>query len=311
MVDTYSPDKTRVVNQTEGGNNNSWGQILDASLESLARATGGLLAKAITGNTTLTLTEAQHAFIRLTGTLSAAAIIEIPGYTGAYIIQNATTGGFKVTVKTAAGAGVDVNAGARRWLFCDATDVISVQTALQADQNLADLANVATARTNLGLGALAVLNSVTAGQIDPDAVDTSEIKDGASTWAKLAAGIFNQSTVTPQSTDKLIGADASDAGNKAAFTIADILALVPSGATPSLASAGSGTSIVTDGTGPDFTVRGFTTSVTNATSGSGAAVANVDLAASWSHPNGTDMRLNLTLTRYYYAPGVGVGVGGL
>ncbi len=49
--------------------------------------------------------------------------------------------------------------------------------------------NAADARTNLGLGALAVLNSVAAGQIDADAVDTSELKDGGVTLAKLAAAL--------------------------------------------------------------------------------------------------------------------------
>lgn len=311
MVDTYSNDKTRVTNQTEGGNNNTWGQILDANFEKLARATAGYLSKAITGNVTLTETESQHAFIKLTGTLSAAAVIEIPAYSGAYIIQNATTGGFKVTLKTSGGVGVDINNGARRWLFCDGTDTISVQTALQADQNLADLASASSARTNLGLGALAVLSSVAAGQIDEDAVGASELANDSVAWANLIAGIFNQTVGSPATNDKLVGSDTSADGAKTVFTISDILALVPAGATVTLTSAGSGLSALADAVGPDFTSRGFTVAVTNATSGSGTAVANVDLAATWSHPNSTDLRLNLTLTRYYYTPGVGVGVGGL
>jgi len=53
----------------------------------------------------------------------------------------------------------------------------SLSGALLASNNLSDLTNASTARTNLGLGALAVLASV----------DTTEITNGAVTAEKLAA----------------------------------------------------------------------------------------------------------------------------
>lgn len=58
--------------------------------------------------------------------------------------------------------------------------------ALLKASNLSDLANAGTARTNLGLGALAVLSSVSAAQIAANAVETAKLNDNAVTTAKIA-----------------------------------------------------------------------------------------------------------------------------
>lgn len=73
-----------------------------------------------------------------------------------------------------------------------------------------------------------------------------------------------------------------------------------------LASAGSGASAIKTGSGASLETRGFKISVTNATSGSGDILANVDIGGSWSGA-GDDITLSLTLTRYKTTGPVGVG----
>lgn len=64
-----------------------------------------------------------------------------------------------------------------------------------AANNLSDLTVVATARSNLGLGALAILATVSTAVIDAVAVTTAKIADGAITAVKIAAGAVANSAL--------------------------------------------------------------------------------------------------------------------
>ena len=87
---------------------------------------GGFLSKSIAGSGSVTLTavEAGNGIIRLTGVLTGNRTVIVPtSPTRPWIIHNATTGAFSVTVKTAAGTGAVVAQGATEILFCDGTNV--------------------------------------------------------------------------------------------------------------------------------------------------------------------------------------------
>ncbi len=87
---------------------------------------GGFLSKSIagTGSVTLTAVEAGNGIIELTGALTGNRDVIVPSSpTRPWIICNATTGAFSVTVKTAAGTGVVVAQGKTELLFCGGTNV--------------------------------------------------------------------------------------------------------------------------------------------------------------------------------------------
>jgi hypothetical protein len=110
-------------------------------------AVAGRLSKSVAGSSdvTLTTTEARNAILELTGTLTGNINVIVPNKNRKYLVYNATSGAFTLTVKTAAGTGIAVTQGARAWLYCDATNVVSVGTpggsgATTALDNLASVA---------------------------------------------------------------------------------------------------------------------------------------------------------------------------
>jgi hypothetical protein len=64
----------------------------------------------------------------LTGTLAADVEVVVPTNRKPYLVHNATAGGFAVTIRTAAGAGVAVDSSLHdtATVYCDGTDVIAI-----------------------------------------------------------------------------------------------------------------------------------------------------------------------------------------
>jgi hypothetical protein len=82
--------------------------------------------KAVGGaaNVTLTDAESRHMVLRLTGVLTGNIELRVPTRDKLYVIHNATTGAYTVTVKTTAGTGVVAEQGFKTIVYCDATNVL-------------------------------------------------------------------------------------------------------------------------------------------------------------------------------------------
>jgi len=110
MANTTSANLKLTV-QATGENSGTWGQITNTNLLILEQAIGGYDAIGITAAANLTfsngaLSNGKNQVIKLTGTITGNKDVVIPdGIEKTYIVENATTGAFTVTVKTSSGSG--------------------------------------------------------------------------------------------------------------------------------------------------------------------------------------------------------------
>lgn len=158
MADTLTPN-LRLTNQTEGGNNNTWGQIADTNFEEIDDKLGDTLDITTTGGTT-TLSEEQErvAAIQVAGTLVANAIIQFSGRGGFWIVDNNTAGAFTLTCKLSASSGVTITQGSSAIIFCDGSDILYANP---TDPVVAEV-TVAAATTTDVLGAASEFVAVSA-----------------------------------------------------------------------------------------------------------------------------------------------------
>ena len=97
----------------------------------LDQAIAGLLEVDVSAGGTITVDPAAALackMLRLTGTLAADAEVVVPDNRKPYFVHNATAGGFAITVRTAAGAGVAVGASPDNTavVYCDGVDVLAI-----------------------------------------------------------------------------------------------------------------------------------------------------------------------------------------
>jgi hypothetical protein len=118
--------------QATGENSGTWGQITNTNLLILEQAIGGYSSIAVTSGATLTfsngaLSNGKDQVIKLTGTIAGAINVVVPdGIEKTYVIENATSGAYTVTVKTSSGSGVTWSATDKgtKMVYSNGTDVV-------------------------------------------------------------------------------------------------------------------------------------------------------------------------------------------
>ena len=143
MANSTSADLKLTV-QATGENSGTWGQITNTNLLILEQAIGGYSSVALNATTGATLTysngalsNGKDAVIKLTGTITGNVNVVIPdSVEKTYIIENATSGSFAVTVKTSSGTGVTWSATdkGKKMVYSDGTnDVDTAFTEVSSD----------------------------------------------------------------------------------------------------------------------------------------------------------------------------------
>lgn len=198
--------------------NGAWGDVVNNNITSMVeQAIAGLATVNTWTAASHTLTtangttdEARCAILECSGAPGAAATVICPTFSKVYVIKNAVTGGYAVTLKTSAGTGISVPNGSTSILYCDGTNVVSAatattfsagstgftpNTATSGAVTLAGLLALASGGTNANLTASAgAVPYSTASALALSAVGTAgqvltSAGAGAPTWATAAGGV--------------------------------------------------------------------------------------------------------------------------
>jgi hypothetical protein len=144
MASTYS-SRLRIELIGTGEQSGTWGITTNTNL-------GTLIEEAIAGVASITMTDADYTLttangatdqarqmvLNMSGTLSATRNVICPAVQKLYVVQNATTGGYSITIKTAAGTGVAVPNGTATLVYCDGTNVVPAMDAFTGNLVIGD-----------------------------------------------------------------------------------------------------------------------------------------------------------------------------
>lgn len=226
--------------QSVGSNTNLWGGYLNTALQTIERAGKGYQALAVTGDATISWTnysaanDGAVAFLKLTGSLSAAAALTFPGFQHFLGVWNAT--GAAVTVKCASGTGVTLENGNRALLYCDGVDYanaaptvfpagLTVAGAIALSGKVTGLTagTAGTDAVNLTQMAAAIAASVPAGTAGTFLNSVADTTRGFAASKITASGLLKASTVNAGANESL---DIATAGYTASGT--DTYTVTPS-----------------------------------------------------------------------------------
>ena len=222
MPSSFTPS-LRLTLPVTGENPGTWGDLVNNGITSLVDSSvAGYAAVTMTdANYTLTTAngaadESRKMMLNISGTLSGARNVICPTASKLYFVKNATTGGFAITLKTAAGSGVSIPNGRSMVLMCNGTDVIDA-TDYSSSLNTAALSYSTTLTGGTGVVALGTnqfykdaSGNIGVGTAAPgsklDVVGTLRLSGSTSGYVGLApAAIAGSTTYTLPAADGTTG----------------------------------------------------------------------------------------------------------
>jgi hypothetical protein len=146
MVSTYTTNK-RIEKPGNNDYIDTWNVPVNSDWDIIDTAFGGTYNVSLTNaNVTLTQTNVQNTCIKLSGTLTGNVVIYFPsGVSGFYIVNNATTGSYTVTLASAGGSPgrtVTATQSAYSFIWSDGSNVdLATNAALTAGSGISITGN--------------------------------------------------------------------------------------------------------------------------------------------------------------------------
>lgn len=274
MTTQYTPILQLALPVT-GELNGTWGDVVNDNITSMieeAIAGKAAISTWVAASHTLTTAdgatdEARCAILEFSGAPGAAAEVICPARTKVYVVNNGVTGGYAVTIKTAAGTGVSVPNGYTMVVYCDGTNVVNAisyvltpaaigTTVLAYDANLQGFVTTFTLPTTDGTNGQAITTN------GSGTLGFSSIPSLASPLAVVGNATAGSSIRLPEDTD--------NGTNYVALKAPDALAANLTLTLPD-ADGTSGQVVTTDGAGN----LSFTTPSGGITTGKSIAMAMI------------------------------------
>jgi len=240
MTTAYTPILKLALPVT-GELSGNWGDVVNDNItEMIEEAIAGQAAISTWVGASHTLTtangttaESRAAILNCTGAPGAAATVICPTATKVYIVRNAVDGGYALTLKTAAGTGIEVANGTTELLYCDGTNVVRGQNVAAALRGgaVGQIPYQSAANTTAFLAAGTSGQALLSGGAGAPTWGTPALATAATTATNLAGGSANS---IPYQTGA--GATTFLAPGTAGF----VLTSNGAGSAPTWTSAGTG-----------------------------------------------------------------------